>query len=911
MSILSTNKKLISIGAEYSAGSGINITDHIISVVESAVGTNYSAGPNIDIYDDEGQPTISSKDWSNDIEQASANAYEQAIAQIPAPQDLSYLSGRIDTNTSGIDYISSVCLTAHQDWTDTIKGASSYSYEQSTSYFDNWISGQYTGDITNITNKITALSGDFSSYYKKTETSSKDEINDALQYVSANAGKVYEGVSPIVVNNNEDKISADTWTFSAGANVSFVDNNVDKVTRIDVELPTPQDLSYISAQVDSANAGVDYLSGVVITALPSDLATTGDIADLAQSVSETYQTKGDYLVRSDSANFYPANNPSGFITGVDLSNYYTKNETSGADELAYAFSQIGPGGDEEVNELVHSNSGEWNNVSSKLNESTFQETSGLFLTAIPQEYITESELPSFISAKLDTTSFSTVSGSFLTAVNLTPYVPASSIGRNVLDYITGISGYDISAKRAVNAEMAGYSNSAGTAYKDRNGNQITAYYQTTAGMTAYQPAGDYATTATTNTLSEQIEELSGTISAKHTLSAGEGISFFEDDVNNITRIDCTVTGGGQGSSDTFIIIPGTTTNKEVSENSGKNMLLYMSGSNEYLPYAGKTTYSNYSIFSFKNISGTQSNFNNANHVRMNIWPASTSACTVRDVNSVSLLDTNSTVNYAETAYYDGNGNSLTQTFNDLTALNSFVQSNSASWGGSSTGSDTNVIFRKNDYNGSSISTYVADASDLYFEAAVSEYEGSPTPLLLNNVNGQGSIQVYWNQVSSDFGYNFYSASVTDLQPGTYEISRNGFTYESCYMSANGVKTEALNQGQYECSTALAVKFNVQGSNITGYIDGTINGIGTILTSFTGSLTDFTAKGYERYYANFGAEDYNNGYNYDLSAEFGEFGSTVASGDVFPPTNNLDPYTTYYLGWNANNGGLQWFYQGGN
>ena len=336
MSILSTNKKLISIGAEYSAGQGIDISGHIISVVESAVGANYSAGPNIDIYDVEGQPTISSKDWSSDIADASANAYEQAIAQIPAPQDLSYISAKVDTNTSGINYISSVCLTAHQDWTDTIKGASSYSYEQSTSYFDNWVNGQYTGDVTNITNKISALSGDFSDYYKKTETSSKDEINDALQYVSANAGKVYEGVSPIVVNNDENKVSADTWTFSAGSNVSFVDDNVNKITRIDVELPQPQDLSYISAQVDSANAGVDYLSGVVITALPSDLATTGDVNDLAQSVSETYQTKGDYAERAfvlssiesatsgklDVSSFSSVS--SDFLTNDDLNGYATE-----------------------------------------------------------------------------------------------------------------------------------------------------------------------------------------------------------------------------------------------------------------------------------------------------------------------------------------------------------------------------------------------------------------------------------------------------------------------------------------------------------------------------------------------------------------------------------------------------------
>ena len=329
MSILSTNKKLIKVGAEYSAGSGISIDNYVISVTGDVGGKTYSAGENIGIYEQDNQLYISGKDWSSEIADASANAYEQAISQIPEPQDLSYISAKVDTNTSGIDYISSVCITAHQDWTDTIKGASSYSYEQSTSYFDNWVEGQYTGDITDITNKVTAISGNFDNYYKKTETSSKDEINDALQYVSANAGKVYEGVSPIVVNNTEDKISADTWTFSAGSNVSFVDDNVNKITRIDVELPQPQDLSYISAQTDKANQGVDYLSGVVITALPSDMATTGDVAELAQTISETYQTKGDYLVRSDSANFYPTNNPSGFITGVDLSNYYTKDETSG------------------------------------------------------------------------------------------------------------------------------------------------------------------------------------------------------------------------------------------------------------------------------------------------------------------------------------------------------------------------------------------------------------------------------------------------------------------------------------------------------------------------------------------------------------------------------------------------------
>ena len=302
MSILSTNTKLIKVGQEYSAGSGISIDNYVISV-SGEFGQTYSAGDNIGIYTQDNQLYISGKDWEQDIANASSNAYNAATAQIPAPQDLSYLSGRIDTNTSGIDYISSVCLTAHKDWTDTIKGASSYSYEQSTSYFDNWLSGQYTGDITSITNNITALSGDFGDYYKKTETSSKDEINDALQYVSANAGKVYEGVSPIVVNNNENVVSADTWTFSAGSNVSFVDDNVNKITRIDCTVTGTGGDEEVNSFVYNNSAAIDETvttyqanSGSYITAHQS-LDGYATVEDVESAISGKADTSGvvDYF----------------------------------------------------------------------------------------------------------------------------------------------------------------------------------------------------------------------------------------------------------------------------------------------------------------------------------------------------------------------------------------------------------------------------------------------------------------------------------------------------------------------------------------------------------------------------------------------------------------------------------------
>lgn len=45
-------------------------------------------------------------------------------------------------------------------------------------------------------------------------------------------------------------------------------------------------------------------------------------------------------LKQDKGNYYSASNPSGFITGVDLSNYYTKDETSGSDELSSKFESV-------------------------------------------------------------------------------------------------------------------------------------------------------------------------------------------------------------------------------------------------------------------------------------------------------------------------------------------------------------------------------------------------------------------------------------------------------------------------------------------------------------------------------------------------------------------------------------------
>lgn len=366
-------------------------------------------------------------------------------------------------------------------------------------------------------------------------------------------------------------------------------------------------------------------------------------------------------------------------------------------------------------------------------------------------------------------------------------------------------------------------------------------------------------------------------------------------------------------NDTFYIYPGKTTDKEISENSGKDMKLYNSANNIYLDYAGKSTYSNYAILSFKEVTGTQGNQNTVQHLRLRVYPAATSACKVYDTTSVNLLDSNSTVDYANTAYFDGNGNNLTQTYSDLTALNQFVQSNSANWeGGSSPAGGEGVLFHSHysydaNYGSQSQNSWVSGATELYFEASIDSQQGTPSEVVITRYGSEIG-RVYWNQVSSDGYNNYYSASYNNADGGEIELQNNGPDYD-CYVSANGAKTYAFKQGSYDCSTDKAVKFNIQGYNFQGMIEGWLNGGYTPLTSFTGSLTDFTAKGYDRYVTQISMEDSNNSYYYDLSADFGEGGSTVASSDVFPPTNNLDPYSTYYLGWNANNGGLFWYNPG--
>lgn len=69
---------------------------------------------------------------------------------------------------------------------------------------------------------------------------------------------------------------------------------------------------------ENGNAITSYL-----TAVPDGYATTGDLNDLVISISETYQPTAGMTAYQSAGDYYSASNPSGFITGVDLTPYQT------------------------------------------------------------------------------------------------------------------------------------------------------------------------------------------------------------------------------------------------------------------------------------------------------------------------------------------------------------------------------------------------------------------------------------------------------------------------------------------------------------------------------------------------------------------------------------------------------------
>ena len=254
----------------------------------------------------------------------------------------------------------------------------------------------------------------------------------------------YSGQAPINVDNQQHIISLDQSALSSKLDTSAFDEGTATQT---------------GAQEYSAGDGIDITDHVI--SVTGQL--TGDYLTKA-SADTIYQPIGDYLTTADSGNFYPMEgNPSGFLTGVDLSDYYKKNETSSKQEIGDVINEIN------------------NNITN---------LSGKYypLTSNPSGYLTAHQ---DISDKLDVTAF--------TAYTATSQVIEYSAGENINITNHVISGKDWSAEiaNATTGKLDATAFNSGDFYPMTGnpsgfitGVDLTPYQEKT-GMTAYQPVGDY------------------------------------------------------------------------------------------------------------------------------------------------------------------------------------------------------------------------------------------------------------------------------------------------------------------------------------------------------------------------------------------------------------------------------------
>lgn len=246
---------------DYSAGDNIDISNHVISVtgldilssnivnqtkteitsVNYAVTANIANSANSATYDSLGRKIVDTyltahKDWTNTIQNASGNAYNSAVNWVVNQNYLTAVTGDNTPYSAGANIDITEHVVSGKDWTSEIQAASSYAYEQSTGA---------APDVTNLPyvqntalhvdggNNLTAISS-YSVGHPQVPVSgesgvylTKREGTVYIGYSGAGGGQGvdYTGITPIVVNNDEHKISAQSAMLGVQSPLYFVEDS--------------------------------------------------------------------------------------------------------------------------------------------------------------------------------------------------------------------------------------------------------------------------------------------------------------------------------------------------------------------------------------------------------------------------------------------------------------------------------------------------------------------------------------------------------------------------------------------------------------------------------------------------------------------------------------------------------------
>ena len=279
------------ITASYSLTGACSSAQSALNIINSSDLTQYSAGANIDITDH----VISGKDWSNEINDASANAYNQSTAWTDSQGyltgvDLSeyaktdFVVSSIDAATSGkydtssFSAISGSFLTAHQslpqsaDWNGatTVVNNNSAIWNNTTNVVS---SNSATWGATNPQIPVTGING---------------------IKISESGDKVVFEVSGDYATHDDLTSKQDSLTYGYhDTAISSIDSSALYDNSAHARINT------LASRISDISS--NKLDESAFSDVSGNFATTGDINDLVTSIAETYQPKLSFEYNEDSA----------------------------------------------------------------------------------------------------------------------------------------------------------------------------------------------------------------------------------------------------------------------------------------------------------------------------------------------------------------------------------------------------------------------------------------------------------------------------------------------------------------------------------------------------------------------------------------------------------------------------------
>ena len=368
-------------------------------------------------------------DVSNFITNTSAEVTYQPIGQYASASDITGFATKTELETTSGDIVSLIPSTA---------GLATETDLQIVSGGVDYVSGALTG-YQPVGSYATTGQLDTASSF----------LSGAVDYVSANAGTTYTGISPIVVNNSTNEISADIFDLSAGDGISIT--ALDNKIRIDVTAQGGD--AEVNQVVHSYSANGTWLTN-------SDLngyATTTDLenvsGDITALIPSTAGLATETLVENTSADIV-AMIPStaGLATETDL-----QIVSGGVDYVSGALTGYQPIGDYATTGELNDTSGFLSGAIDYISGVAVTSTAGLATTAdlvqvsgditglIPTDYYTTANPSGFITNISAENTYQTITG-------MTAYQPvgdyattgeldtASSFLSGAIDYVSAHGG---------------------------------------------------------------------------------------------------------------------------------------------------------------------------------------------------------------------------------------------------------------------------------------------------------------------------------------------------------------------------------------------------------------------------------------------------------------------------------------